>query len=147
MTVVGDAGASLSIAASAAGAALVSTRVCDRPCGPCPFKRSNAGKFANLAHYAAGTIPGRADFGQAEPDDPCSPFGILFACHHADTNTLCAGHVAVVGREHPAVRLAVSMGLIDPAALIPGTDWPAMFSSYEEMIGAGRPANSADQDR
>ena len=122
--------------AKAAASALISIRVPDGPCGPCPFKRTNAGKFDNLPDYAAGTIPGRPDFGQAEPDDPPSPLGILFGCHRADTTVLCAGHVAVVGHAHPAIRLGVSIGLIDPTALTPGEDWPELFDSYEEMVAA-----------
>jgi hypothetical protein len=45
----------------------------------------------------------------------------------------CAGWLAVVGREHLAVRFAVAVGRLSPAALEPAPDWPALFSTYTEM--------------
>lgn len=118
-------------------------RVCARPCGPCPWRRDNAGRkrYGNLPEYAAGTIPGEPGFGEPVDGDPQAALGTLFACHHisSDKPHVCAGHVAVVGRDHALVRLGVIWGLIDPATLEPGEDWPPMSDSYQEMIAAVGP--------
>jgi len=118
---------------------LTAVQVCDRPCGPCPWRRDNADRagYDNLPDYAAGTIPGEPDFGRPDPGDPYAPLGVLFGCHrHTADARLCAGHLAVVGHAHPLVRLGISIGLIDPAVLMPGDDWPALYDSYAQMLTA-----------
>lgn len=53
---------------------------------------------------------------------------------------LCAGHVAVEGHAHPLIQLAIIEGLVDPAILTPGNDWPELYDSYQEMLDTvGRP--------
>jgi hypothetical protein len=117
------------------------------PCVSCPWRRDTIGRYAfpDLTQYAAGTIPGREDFGAMtvngetarDDSDPHTPLGTLFVCHKAtDTRRLCAGHVAVVGAAHPLVRLAVALGSIDRAALTPAPDWPDLFDSYDDMVDA-----------
>ncbi len=52
----------------------------------------------------------------------------------------CAGWLAVVGREHLGVRLAVITGRLPAEALDPGPGWPELFSDYRQMATAqGRP--------
>lgn len=125
---------------AAVSGALTMVRACARPCRSCPWRRDNVGRFRypNLADYTAGTIPGVPCFGRPVAGDPAAPFGTLFACHHlAETDThLCAGWLAAHGADHPAVRLGVTLGLIDPAALRADDDWPDLFESAAEMLAA-----------
>jgi hypothetical protein len=60
----------------------------------------------------------------------------MFACHKSPEGAerACASWLAVVGGEHLGVRLALAMGHLDPTALTPKADWPALFGSYEEMV-------------
>ncbi|MEH1124836.1 DUF6283 family protein [Micromonospora sp. CPCC 206061] len=129
--------------APAVAGAPATVRVCARPCRSCPWRRDTAGRFRydNLADYAAGTIPGAPGFGRPVDGDPAAAFGTLFACHHlAETSAhLCAGWLAVHGAEHPAVRLGLAVGLIDPAALTAGEDWPELFECAAEMLAAHDP--------
>ncbi|MEU3455304.1 DUF6283 family protein [Micromonospora sp. NPDC006766] len=122
---------------------LVSVQVCDRPCRPCPWRKDNAGRYryANLREYLAGTVPGEPGFGEVVDGDPLSALGTMFACHRIpNTNAhLCAGWLAVYGADHPLVRLGVIWGLIDPAALTPGDDWPEVWGSAAEMLAAVGP--------
>ncbi|MEV0733968.1 DUF6283 family protein [Polymorphospora sp. NPDC050346] len=123
---------------------LVAAQVCKRPCPPCPWRRDNAGRrrYGNLPDYAAGTIPGRDGVGEpVDGDDPAAPFGVLFACHDipADNPHLCAGHLALYGRDHPLVRYGIALGVIDPAVLEPQPEWPELFDSYEEMLASVGP--------
>ncbi|MFG3423215.1 DUF6283 family protein [Micromonospora sp. NPDC048063] len=115
---------------------------CARPCRPCPWRRDNADRYryANLTEYAEGTVPREPGFGKPDDADPLAALGTLFACHAAAGGQhLCAGHLAVVGATHPLVRLGILWGLIDPAALEPGGDWPPLWDSYAEMIDAVGP--------
>ncbi|MFF4880217.1 DUF6283 family protein [Micromonospora sp. NPDC000668] len=111
------------------------------PCRTCPWRLDTGGRVPcrNLSEYAAGTVPGEPGFGVDEPDDPHAALGLLFACHstaEADVDTLCAGHLAVVGHAHPLVRLGAALGLIDPAVLDAGRGWPGLHASYEDMLAA-----------
>lgn len=60
------------------------------------------------------------------PGDP------LFACHKTEEGRerACAGWLAVEGVNHVTVRLAVAQGALDPAALSPGPDWPALHPDF-----------------
>ena len=59
----------------------------------------------------------------------------LFACHKSPEGReeACAGFLAVEGGGNLAVRLAVAQGRLPAEALTPGTGWPPLFESYEEM--------------
>ncbi|RQP68505.1 hypothetical protein DF014_33190 [Burkholderia ubonensis] len=60
----------------------------------------------------------------------------MFACHQSRQGEefACAGWLAKVGHRHPAVRLAVAGGRLDPEALEPGVDWPELHDSYQEVL-------------
>lgn len=129
---------------SANAAAQPVVQVLHRPCGPCPWVCANAERltYPNLAEYAAGTIPSLG-FGETTAEDPLAPLGLLFACHHDAKKRLCAAHVAVEGHAHPLIRLAIIEGLVDPAVLTPGEDWPELYDTYQEMldtVGRSEPA-------
>lgn len=108
-----------------------------RPCGDCPWRRdSTPGQFPPerydaLLSTCRGPGGGNAEFGAA-----------LFACHKTPDGreTACAGFLAVEGWSNLSVRMAVIDGRLDPAALEPGPDWPALYESYEEL----HQVNSAD---
>jgi hypothetical protein len=61
----------------------------------------------------------------------------MFGCHKGEPGTdadlACAGWLAVAGREHIGVRLAVAFGELPAEVLSPGEGWPELFDSYEEM--------------
>ncbi len=42
----------------------------------------------------------------------------------------------LVGHAHPIVRLAISLGYLDPDVLEAKPGWPPLFSSYQQMLGA-----------
>jgi hypothetical protein len=91
--------------------------------------------YPNLAAYAADTIPREPGFGAPDPDDELAVLGTMFACHTATARPmLCAGWLAVVGDAHPLVRLAIILGHLDPAVLRAKPGWPALFTSYQEML-------------
>lgn len=120
---------------------LTTVEVCERPCAPCPWRRDNAARYryANLREYLAGTIPGESDFRDLSADD--GP--LLFVCHATTRRTaaqrLCAGWLAVVGADHPTIRLGVALDMLDPAALRPGDDWPSLWETAAEMLAAVGP--------
>jgi hypothetical protein len=60
----------------------------------------------------------------------------MFACHQSRQGEefACAGWLAKVGHRHPAVRLAVVRGQLDPAALEPGEGWPELHGDYREVL-------------
>ncbi|MFI2331557.1 DUF6283 family protein [Micromonospora aurantiaca] len=130
---------------------LVSVQVCSRPCGPCPWRKDNAGRYRypNLRDYLDGTVPGEPGFGEVVDGDPTAALGVMFACHRIanDNAHLCAGWLAVYGADHPLVRLGIARGLIDPAALTPGKDWPELWGSAAEMLAAVGPNAPAQQSR
>ncbi|WP_221623305.1 MULTISPECIES: DUF6283 family protein [Burkholderia] len=105
-----------------------------RPCASCPWRRAaGATDIPNfdleLAEKLAGTCPDHRGMG---PDYGAS----MFACHQSRQGEefACAGWLAKVGHRHPAVRLAVAAGRLDPAALKPGVDWPELHDSYREVL-------------
>lgn len=99
------------------------------PCRECPWRRDTPGgqfpacRYEQLANTSG--IPGA----EARLDAP------LFACHKTveGREQACAGWLAVAGREHLGVRLAVAMGRLPAATLDPAEDWPNLFDSYTEM--------------
>lgn len=127
--------------------ALVAVQACSRPCLSCPWRKDNARRYRypNLREYLAGTVPGEPDFGKPVDGDPLSALGTMFACHRIpnDNAHLCAGWLAAHGAEHPIVRLGIAWGLIDPAALTPGQDWPDLWGSAAEMLAAVGPDTPA----
>ncbi|WP_412093862.1 MULTISPECIES: DUF6283 family protein [Cupriavidus] len=104
------------------------------PCASCPWRRDSvAGDIANfdlaLAESLAATCPDHRGMG---PD-----FGAgVFACHQSKEGAefACAGWLARVGHCHPSVRLAVTVGRLDPAMLAPGEGWPELHDDYGQVL-------------
>lgn len=101
----------------------------NRPCANCPWRRdSPAGEFPPERYEALRATSGRAgaEAGMTAP---------IFACHKSTPghDRACAGWLAQVGGEHLGIRYAVITGRISAEALTPGTDWPELFDSYDEM--------------
>ncbi|HLJ99534.1 MAG TPA: DUF6283 family protein [Streptosporangiaceae bacterium] len=99
------------------------------PCAECPFRRDTApGQFPACRYDALQATAGKPG-AEAPMDAP------LFACHKSaeGREQACAGWLAVSGYEHLGVRLAIAMGRLPAAVLSPGPDWPALYSSYDEM--------------
>lgn len=104
------------------------------PCKACPW-RADAhaadipGFDIELAEALAATCPDARGMG---PE-----FGAaMFACHQSKEHHpfACAGWLAVAGHAHPGVRLAVRAGRLSPAALAAPPGWPALHSTFNEMI-------------
>jgi hypothetical protein len=100
-----------------------------RPCDECPWRvDSEPGKFPACRYEALQDTAG-------EPGQEAGLDAPMFACHKTPDGQerACASWLAVVGQDHLAVRLAVLMDRLDPAALVPGEGWPELFTSYAEM--------------
>lgn len=117
-----------------------------RPCASCPWQKS----------AVADDIP-TFDLALAESLAKCSPdargigpdFGApLFACHQSTCGEefACAGWLAVVGARHPGVRYAVYQERLDPRALEPGADWPALHENYPEVLAKLRATLRCETD-
>ena len=102
------------------------------PCRECPFRRdTEPGQFPACRYQALQDTAGRPGHE--------APLGApLFACHKSPDGReeACAGWLAVAGYDHLGVRLAVAMGRLPGAALMPGEDWPELFGSYVETAAA-----------
>ncbi|WP_430982009.1 DUF6283 family protein [Burkholderia stabilis] len=88
-----------------------------KPCASCPWRRAAGAEDIpnfdlDLAEKLADTCPDHRGMG---PDFGAS----MFACHQSRQGEefACAGWLAKVGHRHPAVRLAVTSGRLDPTAL------------------------------
>jgi hypothetical protein len=117
-----------------------------KPCASCPWRRAATAEDIpnfdlDLAEKLADTCPDHRGMG---PDFGAS----MFACHQSRPGEefACAGWLAKVGHSHPAVRLAVVFGRLDPAALEPGADWPELHDDYQEVLDKLR-ATPAPGDR
>lgn len=111
-----------------------------RPCSECPWRVDVAsGRFGPERFAALEETHGRPG-AEAPLDAP------LFACHKSreGADLACAGFLAVEGRHHLGVRLAVIQRRLPVAALQPGSDWPELYRDYESMSTAnGRPLSGA----
>lgn len=110
-----------------------------RPCGgdePCPWRvDAPPGQFPPERYVCLARTSRRPDehgMTDAAYNDP------MFACHASPEGAerACASWLAVEGRNHIGVRLALAMGHLDPAALRPGPDWPALHPSYAHLAAA-----------
>jgi hypothetical protein len=98
-----------------------------RPCDECPWRAdAEPGRFP-ACRYDELRATTEQRFGAP-----------LFACHKTPDghDRTCAGWLATVGHRHIGVRMAVATGRLDPAALEPGSDWPELYESYEELAEA-----------
>lgn len=109
-----------------------------RPCPDCPWRRD-----APLQHFPAeryellrDTVRQPDENGHADAplDAP------LFGCHATPRGGehACAGWLAVEGLGHLRVRMALSLGDLEPEAIRPGEGWPELYESYDEMVAAQR---------
>jgi len=106
----------------------------NKPCASCPWRvDATARDIPNfdlaLAESLVHTCPDEKGMG---PDF----FAKVFACHQSKPGDefACAGWLATVGHAHPRVRLTVSMGDVDAAALKPGKDWPKLHKNYQQVL-------------
>lgn len=103
-----------------------------RPCVECPWRVDvKPGQFPAHRYDALQDTVGTA--GQE------APIGApMFACHKSTEGRerACAGWLAVTGRGHLGVRVAVATGRIPVDALGPGADWPELHRDYDEMVAA-----------
>jgi hypothetical protein len=97
------------------------------PCPSCPWRtEATAEQIPNFSLDLAESL---AACQSGELGAP------LFACHLSrEREFICAGWVAVHGRESVGVRIMVVQGDLDVAALDPQQGWPALHASYDEMM-------------
>lgn len=103
-----------------------------RPCGECPWRLDQpTGRFDACRYEALANTAGSPG-AEAPLDAP------MFACHKSANAApiACAGWLAVAGREHIGVRLAVAVGDLPVDALTPGAGWPELYAAYEDMASA-----------
>lgn len=104
------------------------------PCSECPWRiDADLGKFPSCRYEALAETTGARGHE--------APFGApMFGCHKGEPGTdrdlACAGWLAVAGREHLGVRLAVATGRLPGTALASGDGWPELYGSYAEMAAA-----------
>ncbi|MFR9675854.1 DUF6879 family protein [Streptomyces sp. TR02-1] len=103
------------------------------PCHECPFRRDVPAKFT-VQRFAALRST-------SEQPDPPLPRDFLqqpmFACHLGSPGSgedlACAGWLATSAENNLAVRHSLSTGRLPFESLRPGSGWPPLFGSYEEM--------------
>ncbi|WP_446225013.1 DUF6283 family protein [Nocardia sp. IBHARD005] len=103
-----------------------------RPCAECPWRVDvAAGQFSRERFDDLRSTAG-SDGREAWLDAP------MFGCHKSPEGgeQACAGWLAAAGHHHLGVRVAVAFGRLDADALEPGTDWPDLHHSYDEMVDA-----------
>lgn len=107
-----------------------------RPCPECPWRRdAQPGKFPPERYEALACTSRRPD-AHGHTDAPLgSP---MFACHMTPDGRehACAGWLAIEGRNHIGVRIAVVTGALDPSVLTPGPGWPALYDTYADLAAA-----------
>lgn len=105
-----------------------------KPCPSCPWRvDKDATHIPNFslekAEGLAKTSPCERGFGPSYSDN-------MFACHQSrgGEEFACAGWLATVGAEHPRVRFAVATGRLPHWALQPGDGWPALHTTFQQVI-------------
>lgn len=104
-----------------------------RPCEECPFRKDTPpGQFPRERYAALRRTAPREDGTHPRLGDP------LFACHKSaeGEEIACAGWLAVCGRDHVTVRLALAQGDLELHMVEPPDDWPELHKSYDEMMEA-----------
>ncbi len=103
-----------------------------RPCTQCPWRRDadlTAFSDADMTKLAnANGSPGC----EAPTDAPA------MSCHLDQPDTahpmrLCAGWLAVVGRHHLGIRMALMIDKLPPAAVDANDDWPPLHASLDDL--------------
>lgn len=119
---------------------------CRKPCPSCPWRLDQtAADIPNfrldLAEGLANTCPDERGMGPNIGDPQ-------FACHQSrpGNEVVCAGWLAMCGSAHPGARLNVMLGHTPIEALSPGEDWPALHTTYAEVIEKLRDTARDDDD-
>jgi hypothetical protein len=108
------------------------------PCDECPWRvTAEPGRFPACRYEDLAATAGDAGI-----------YSPMFGCHKGapgtDEDLGCAGWLAIAGREHAGVRLAVAMGRLPIEALLPGGNWPELYGSYAEMAAANGAGTEPD---
>ncbi len=106
-----------------------------RPCSACPWRKDSEPQKFTAERYASLRATSRQVDERGFGHDPL-PGDPLFACHMTKEGReqACAGWLAVEGGNHVAVRLVVATGRMDPEALTPKPDWPALHENYDALV-------------
>lgn len=103
------------------------------PCAGCPWRTDT-----DLSAFSLTDVSKLART-NGSPGDEASLTTPTMACHQDQLGTrharrLCAGWLAVVGRDHLGVRFAVLTGRLPEQVLDPGTGWPQLYNSLTDML-------------
>lgn len=120
-----------------------------RPCQRCPWRRDCDLTGFTDADFAKLTAA------NGRPRDEAGLRAPMMSCHLDQPDTthamrLCAGWLVTVGPDHLAVRCHVLGERLPEDALAPGGDWPALYSSLEELLAhrpGGQPPRQRSGDR
>ncbi|MCA2216337.1 DUF6283 family protein [Jidongwangia harbinensis] len=109
------------------------------PCDECPIRADNCdnpkAKFP-ADRWDELSVTVRDPETRHEP-----PIGeILFGCHKgapsSNADLACAGWLAQFGTDHLGVRLAVVDRRLPPDALAPGSNWPPLHQTWDDVVRA-----------
>ncbi|MFJ9782523.1 DUF6283 family protein [Amycolatopsis sp. NPDC101161] len=103
------------------------------PCRQCPWRRDadlTAFSDADMAKLANANGSAGSEAATSAP---------AMSCHIDQPDTthpmrLCAGWLAVVGRDHLAIRMAMLADTLPPDAVTPAPDWPRLYVSLEDLL-------------
>ncbi|MFJ1768019.1 DUF6283 family protein [Amycolatopsis sp. NPDC088138] len=102
------------------------------PCAQCPWRQdadltafsdADMTKLANANGFAGCEAPADAPAMSCHLDQPDS----------AHPMRLCAGWLAVVGRHHLGIRMALMIDKLPPAAVDTNDDWPPLHESLDDL--------------
>ncbi|WP_328617267.1 DUF6283 family protein [Amycolatopsis sp. NBC_00355] len=102
------------------------------PCSQCPWRQdADLTTFSDADMTKLANANGSA--GREAPTDAPA-----MSCHLDQPDTahpmrLCAGWLAVIGRHHLGIRMALMIDKLPPAAVDTNDDWPPLYSSLDDL--------------
>ncbi|GLY43012.1 hypothetical protein Amsp01_090350 [Amycolatopsis sp. NBRC 101858] len=103
------------------------------PCRQCPWRRD-----ADLTFFTDTDMAKLANANGTSGDE-AAPNSPAMSCHIDQPDTahpmrLCAGWLAVVGRNHLGIRMALLAGNLPPDAVTPAAGWPTLHTSLDDLL-------------
>ncbi|WP_284740261.1 DUF6283 family protein [Amycolatopsis sp. RTGN1] len=104
-----------------------------QPCRQCPWRQD-----ADLTAFSEADMIKLAN-ANGSPGAEAATTAPAMSCHLDQPDTthpmrLCAGWLAVVGRHHLSIRMALLAGTLPPTAVTADADWPALHPSLDDLV-------------